>query len=54
MAGYFSNTYVSSAGIIGYDKISVGSFHCGSREFFLGKFVSEAFGVGNLRDVGWA
>lgn len=47
MAGYFNNTYVSSAGMIGNDKISVRTFLCSSGEFFLAKFVSKGFwGVG--------
>lgn len=53
MAGYFNNTYVSSAGMTGNDKISVGAFLCGSGEFFLAKLVSKGFGVGDLRDGGW-
>lgn len=52
MAGYFNNTYVSSAGMTGNDKISVGAFLCGSGEFFLAKLVSKGFGVGDLRDGG--
>lgn len=42
------------AGMIGYDKISVGSFLCGSGKFFLAKLVSKGFGVGDLTDGGWA
>lgn len=53
MAGYFNNTYVSSAGMIGNDKISVRSFLCAGGEFFLARLVRKGVGVGNLRDGGW-